>query len=68
MPRLKKRADGRYQAKIQTGCDMDGNPVYKFVYVKTEAELDARKNRLDGLQAQEIFQALAWVNGWMNGY
>jgi len=39
MPRLKKRADGRYQSKIFIGHDEFGKSIYKFVYAKSQTEL-----------------------------
>ena len=68
MPRLKKRADGRYQAKIQTGYDVDGNPVYKFVYAKTEAELESEKEQARRLAGTGDFSNATvgeWLDEWL---
>lgn len=41
MPKSKytKRADGRYQVKINTGKDINGKSIYKTLYANTEKDL-----------------------------
>lgn len=68
MPRLKKRADKRYQAKIKTGYDLDGKPVYKFVYAKSESELDTVKENAKLLAGAGDFSDAtvgAWLDEWL---
>ena len=45
--RIKKRADGRYQQSVLTGYDPGtGKPIRKYVYAKTQRELDQKVAQL----------------------
>lgn len=68
LPRLKKREDGRYQAKIKTGYDLDGKPVYKFVYAKSESELATVKEKATLLAGACDFTDATvgeWLEEWL---
>lgn len=66
----KKRADGRYQAKVKTGrYTDDGTPEYKIVYGRTKADLDAakdaarRKSQLGDFRDSTTDE---WLSEWLN--
>ena len=68
MPRLKKRDDNRYQAKVRTGFDADGKTVYKIVYGNTEAELAANVDKaklLAGLGDFSTATVSEWLVEWL---
>ena len=65
MPRLKKRADGRYQANVVMGYDAEGKTIIKRVYGNTEAELTAAKNNAKKLAGLGNF-ATATVGEWLD--
>ena len=68
MPRLKKRADGRYQANVVMGYDADGKTIIKRVYGNTEAELNAAKDnakKLAGLGDFSTATVGEWLDEWL---
>ena len=68
MPRLKKRADGRYQANVVMGYDAEGKTIIKRVYGNTEAELTAAKNnakKLAGLGDFSTATVGEWLDEWL---
>ncbi len=65
MPRLKKRADGRYQANVVMGYDAEGKTIIKRVYGNTEAELNAAKDNAKKLAGLGNF-ATATVGEWLD--
>ena len=68
MPRLKKRADGRYQGKVKTGYNEDGTPDFKFVYGKTEAELESEKEKTKQIAGIGDFSNATvgeWLDEWL---
>lgn len=75
MARKKKRADGRYQAKVLIGHDETGKGIYKFVYAKTQSELDGKKTQAR-IEAKEkatkiryidadIYPLSNWLDDWV---
>lgn len=48
---IRKRKDGRYEARYKSGFNKDGVPVYKSVYGKTYTE--AKNNRLNFLSGNK---------------
>lgn len=68
LPKLKKRADGRYQANIYLGKDADGKPHYKTVYAASQKELNEKATEIrvalgkgiDVTKAQNTFDT--WAN------
>ncbi|MDF2873368.1 MAG: Phage integrase [Sporomusa sp.] len=68
MARQKKRADGRYQAKVHTGYDENGEATYKFVYAKSTAELETKKDEVRKLKGIIDYQDLTvseWLDEWI---
>lgn len=65
MPRFKKRTDKRYQAKVKIGDDSEGKPVYKYVYAKSETELETAKGNAKLLAGAGNF-ADATVGEWLD--
>ena len=68
MPRLKKRADGRYQANVVMGYDAEGKTIIKRVYGNTEAELTAAKDnakKLAGLGDFSTATVGEWLDEWL---
>lgn len=71
MPKSKKRSDGRYQAKVYLGC-FNGNKQYKYVYGKTQKEVDdkvlelkiAMKKGVDITAHRDTFED--WAELWLN--
>jgi len=65
----KRRADGRYQAKVKTGRYLpDGKPEYKIVYGRTKAELDAAKEEAKkqaGLGDYRDATVAEWLKVWL---
>lgn len=48
---IRKRKDGRYEARYKSGFNKDGAPIYKSVYGKTYTE--AKNNRLNFLSGNK---------------
>lgn len=48
---IRKRKDGRYEARYKSGFNKDGAPVYKSVYGKTYSE--AKNSRLNFLSGNK---------------
>ena len=68
MPKLKKRADGRYQSKVMTGHDDDRKPIYKSVYGKSQTEIDNKKadiKKLRGLGNYKEITLTSWLDEWI---
>lgn len=51
---IRKRKDGRFEARYKSGFDENGFPVYKSVYGKTYTE--AKNNRLNFLSGNKIYK------------
>ncbi len=51
---IRKRKDGRYEARYKSGFDENGLPIYKSVYGKTYTE--AKNNRLNFLSGNNIYK------------
>ena len=69
MPKRKLRADGRYQAQIRTGT-VDGKPVYKYVYAKTQKELNDKLAALrveigKGADLTQPMSLSFWIDRWL---
>jgi len=68
----KKRADGRYQKKVCTHHDDEGNPVYKFVYAKSKEELDDKVSELKRKISRvsyidtDTYPLGDWLDEWIN--
>ena len=68
MPRLKKRPDNRFQTRVLTGFDAEGEPVYKYIYAKSESELDNIKDkakRFAGLGEFSNATVGEWLTEWL---
>jgi integrase len=71
MAKSKQRADGRYQSKIYLGC-FNGNKKYKYVYGKTQKEVDDKvlelkismKKGIDVVSGCDTFEI--WAEQWLN--
>ena len=62
---MKKRKDGRYQAKVKVGYKDDGSPDYKFVYAKTKNELELKKQVIANLDNNSDYVLADWVTEWL---
>lgn len=67
---MKKRKDGRYQAKVYVGTD-DGKPQYKYVYGSTQkevkaaaADLKAQMGKGIDITADKTFKK--WAELWLD--
>ncbi len=71
---VRKRVDGRWEARIVVGHKRDGSPIYKAVTARTQkqavAGLVELKNMYDGIELTEDSRmTLAeWLNKWMTEY
>ena len=72
MPKLKKRADGRYSKQIYLGLGEDGRRRYKTVYGSTPKEvenraLDVRLQLRKGLDVSAEMDTFGeWANRWLS--
>lgn len=69
MPKRKPRSDGRYQAKLLVGV-IDGQPKYKYVYGKTQKEVNDKlaELRVQLGQGADLTQPMAlsvWIRRWL---
>lgn len=70
MPRLKKRADGRYCLQVYLGKGKDGKRKYKTVYGSTQSEVERERDQvrvamrkgLDVTADQDTFKV--WADRW----
>ncbi len=65
----KPRADGRYQAQIRTGT-VDGKAQYKYVYAKTQKELNDKLAvlRVEIGKGADLSQPMSlsfWIDRWL---
>lgn len=71
---IRKRVDGRWEARIIVGHRGDGSPIYKNVLAKTQSELLPKLNRLketytDVELTEESRMTLGeWLDKWLIGY
>lgn len=72
MARLKKRSDGRYQAKIIIGYDEKGKAIHKVVYAKTQTELNEKKRTTQEKASRtkfidaDTYLTSTWIMDWLN--
>lgn len=69
MPKLKARSDGRYQGKILVGT-IDGQPRYKYVYGKTQKEVQDKLAvlRVELGKGADLTQPMSlsfWIRRWL---
>lgn len=65
MPRYRKRKDGLYATRVTIGHSLNGTPIIKTVYAKTQAILADKVSRLksEGIVSHNNFGKIA--NEWM---
>jgi integrase len=74
MPHRKKRADGRYEAKVNVGVRPNGTYIRKSVFARTVSELDelvreARNQTEQGVDIAAQKPAVkAWADKWLEVY
>lgn len=71
MSKIKKRPDGRYQKGVFVGKDSQGKNVYKYVYGKTQREVEKKASELRGKLEKGIDLSVEgltfeyWVKKWL---
>lgn len=68
---MKKRTDGLYQSKITVGKDNNGKPVIKYVYAKTQRELQIKRKEaieyyLTGDKSSGVKLFGDYITDWYN--
>ena len=71
---LRKRSDGRWEARVVTGYDESGNPKTKNVLAKTKAECLAKLEKLKEKYAPPVTKCKPdmsfgdWLDFWYQNY
>ena len=71
---VRRRDDGRWEGRIVVGHKSDGNPIFRYVYGKTQKELLDKLHRsievYDGAELTEDSSLTlgAWLDRWMDEY
>ena len=74
MAKYKKRKDGRYEAKVNLGVDVNGKYIRPSVYGRTIAELEAEIDRVKSEYRQGVDlttkkpTVLEWAERWLITY
>ena len=71
---VRKREDGRWEGRIVVGHKSNGNPIYRYVLAKTQAELTQKLHDkidmyCDADLSEDCNMLLSeWLNKWLNEY
>ena len=71
---VRKREDGRWEGRIVVGHKNNGNPIYRYVLAKTQAELTQKLHdmietyRDADLSAECNMPLSEWLDKWINEY
>ena len=71
---VRKREDGRWEGRIVVGHKSNGNPIYRYVLAKTQAELtqklhDKIEMYRDADLSEDCNMLLSeWLDKWLNEY
>ena len=71
---VRKREDGRWEGRIVVGHKNNGNPIYRYVLAKTQAELTQKLHDMietyrDADLSEDCNMLLSeWLNKWINEY
>ena len=71
---VRKREDGRWEGRIVVGHKNNGNPIYRYVLAKTQAELTQKLHDIietyrDADLSEECNMLLSeWLEKWINEY
>lgn len=71
---VRKRGDGRWEGRIVVGHKANGNPIYRYVLAKTQAELtqklhDKIEMYRDADLSEDCNMLLSeWLDKWINEY
>ena len=71
---VRKREDGRWEGRIVVGHKNNGNPIYRYVLAKTQAELTQKLHDMietyrDADLSEECNMPLSeWLDKWINEY
>ena len=71
---VRKRKDGRWEGRIVVGHKLDGSPIKKSVFAKTQKELIPKLKKLisdyEGIELTEDSEMTVreWLEKWLNDY
>lgn len=71
---IRKRIDGRWEARIVIGHKSDGKAIYRYAYAKTQKELLIKLNRLKEHYAgthiteESLITLGEWLTKWLDEY
>lgn len=71
---IRKRADGRWEGRVQIGHKADGSAVYEYVFAKTQKAMLEKAHRLQeeykgvDLNADGDMTLGQWLDQWMESY
>ena len=71
---VRKRNDGRWEGRIVVGHKDNGNPIYRYVLAKTQAELTQKLHNMietyrDADLNEDCNMLLSdWLDKWLNEY
>ena len=71
---VRKRDDGRWEGRIVVGHKNNGEPIYKYILAKTQAELTQKLHDMieiyrDADLSEDCNMLLSeWLNKWINEY
>lgn len=71
---IRKRKDGRWEARAIIGRTIDGKPKFKYIYKKTRAEVSAELSKVLAELAEDSFinetniTFVGWLKTWLETY
>ena len=71
---VRKKSDGRWEGRIVVGHKDNGNPIFRYVYGKTQKELLGKLHqRIEQYSDVELTEdsrmtLSAWLNHWLSDY
>lgn len=68
---MKKRKDGRYEKKVTVGSKLDGTPIRKVFYGRTQKEIDERVRQFVQQGYQTVDRSITfkeWAVKWLETY
>ena len=71
---IRKRADGRWEGRVQIGHKADGSAVYEYVFAETQKAMLEKVHRLQeeykgvDLNADGDVTLGQWLDQWMESY
>ena len=71
---IRKRKDGRWEARATIGKRPDGKPKLKYIYGKTRQEVSAKLSKVLAALAENSYinesniSFVQWLNNWLETY